>query len=360
MESAKKKRVKKFRITLIALFGITVLIISFLKSITVRSTPVELRLTVSELTFRITEDWNIFSIATKSIGISNLDDLTLEILSAQRATEYDETDKPVAWQTITASPQLNIRGAGPNWGITVESEYLNLTSLHLASGSLVTISRDDLKKNQLNIRVSDGSILGSIDTGDTLIFTCSDCQIADGWTGNSPSQSLRIATFDNQLQFQDLQQLIQIQVETPAQDSQSAPTDLGEFIPIQSVDFTRLEDDKTVSTVVTDGTLILKELNNKSIGIRGGDFVIMDNLRNIQIKEIKLDRELNLILQGHSGVLETGTGTFMNSRMPSLLDWLYANQLVGFLIATIIPFFLAILAILDRLQLFPKFERRKL
>jgi len=346
-------KIKKFWLPLGAIVLLTALIIGMLSSIKVSSTQIELNLEVSEFLFRIRDDWDMSSLAAEAIAISNLSDLSMEIVTAEQATDFDpETDKPIEWQRIEVGEQLHVHGSTADWGVAIESNYLSLTNTFIKAGALVHISRNDNQHNQININVREGSVVGNINTGDNLLLNCHHCEIMNSVKGDDQAgKYYRLSMFDNQIQFQDKEQAIRIQMETLSEDPMNTATVLGEFIPIKTISFTKLSGEKIEPTIVSGGTVSFADLNNEKLEIHDGDFVFLNDLKEFQIKKMKLTENLNILIHGKVGAIEIGTGSLLHSPMPTCLEWLYANQSIALFLATLIPVLSIFFVVLRQLKI---------
>lgn len=346
-------RIWNFRISLISIFSATFLIIIMLSVIKVSSTQVEIHLNVREFGFRLSRDLNIFSIPAKEIGITHLDTLIMEVSSIETASEFDsETDKPLSWQKIESKGTIVVSGIDPNWSSTFNSSYLKLTSLYVDSGAYIQILSNPERANQINFIISKGAVYGSIDTGKELEFACSSCEIENGLVEcNRSTKNLRLNLFDEQVQFQDFQQNITIGIELPGLQSISNQFSFGKGVFIDSISFSKFINETEESTIIEDGIINFIEMDNEKFVFREGDFVVLDKLKNFRIKKIQLDKSLHLILHGEVGCISTGFQSFERSRLPSWLQWFQKNPHFNLILATLIPVFLVILAIIKRLKI---------
>lgn len=344
------KKTKIPWISIIAIILITVISILLLNTLNVKSTQIELQMEISEFSFRAYENWHLYSLEAEKLNISDLDNLAIDIFSVeQKMDSSTEVTELTNWIPVEVGDRLNLRGTRPDWGITIESRYLNLTSLYVDSGVLVHLSRDRFKSNQLKLRFSDGHIAGNINTSDTLILTGTNCQIGDSLKVETDiSKKLRILPFDNQVEFRDKDESLQIQIDLSKQISQTELTDLFPFIPIRSIDFTTAIDERIESTIVNDALIYLTKIDNKQITVHDGDFIIIGDLKKFEINRLALKDNFILRLTGKVGELKTGPRSFIRSQMPSYLEWLYANQAIALFLTGLLPMLLIIFLILHR------------
>lgn len=344
------KKVKNFRVFLVSALIITLIVIAFLAWKKVEATEVELKLTVNEFTFRLNEPWLIHSLAMKSLGLSHLDNLSLDATRLEEAIEYDpDTSLPVGWQNISIGNPLNIVRTRDNWSVSIKSSYLRVANVAIDSGATITIAAYKQSKNQFRISISGGAVSGTIGTGDTLSLSCTSCQI-EGKPNDlfSRARNLRVVTLDNQLSFTDLNNYLEIVIRIPQNEITPDPFILGKSISIDQIDFTRLEGNAKESTIIQDGLVYFAELDGKEHLIKDGDFLTVDGLENFQIKRLFLEDQLRISSRGSVKKLKSGTQEFLYSRIPSYLEWLYTNQSFTLFVATLIPIFSTIFAIFYR------------
>ena len=353
-KSQPNNRIKQFRIAVLAIFLITTFITALLHWLKVDSTLVELQLTVNEFSFTLKEDWLFFSLVTDNIKMSHLENLTINVLSVEQAMSFHpETDQPQNWREIEFAEQLGIERTTDNWNAAIVSSYLNLTDLSITAGSHIRMVLNNSATKLMNLQISNGSVNGTMNTADTLLLTCSNCRFNNEATSsNVSSYSLKIIPFDNQITFKDLQKSLQLEVSFPETELTVDPVSLAQNMSIQAIDFTRLTHDKRETTITKPGAIFFTDFNNKKLDIDEGDFITLEPLQNFRIKKMHVTDNIVLTLQGRTSKLVAGAGESFKSRMPSRLEWLYANQFIMFVLATIIPAVSVIVAILHRLIFF--------
>ncbi|MBN1349278.1 CHAT domain-containing protein [candidate division KSB1 bacterium] len=345
-----KKRIKKFRLFIITLFLIAAIGVGFLKSKPVGSSKVNLQLMVSGVSFKLKENFDLYSLTAKSVALSNPDDLALKIASVEQATSYDpQTNNPTRWQKIKTGGKLNINRISDDWGIAIESKYLSLSSLYIGSGAYINLSKEASGENQLKMAIRDAAVGGHIDTADTLILNCRNCRIEHGLQQElSNNLTLRIVTTDRQIAFHDLNQSLVIEMALSGQQSEP----LAQNMAIESIDFTRPSADRKESTIIQEGIICFEELDREEIKIPKGEFVFVGKMKDFRIQNLEMPDNFQLSLQGEVGELITGIGKYKRSRLPSLLEWLYFNPSIALYFAILIPVFSFIYFILKRLKVF--------
>lgn len=347
------QRIRRSRLILLSVFSLTLGLILFLALRTVGSTEVEFKIRVNELTFKLAKNWSINSLELESIGISHLKNLRLYPLQFEEVEEYNFiTGMPVKWKKYQSNTPLKIIRTHDDWGVTIESSYLKLAYALIDSGSTITITTYSDPRDQFRITVSSGAVRGSIDTDDIFSLNCVNCLIEDQVDiESSENKHLRITSFDREVSFSDLEGSIDIISKIPEHKTEKHPYLLGKSIYTKLIDFSRFEGNTRQSTIIDDGIVYFSELDGKKIDIKEGDFLTVRGLNDFQIKRLFLDDRLNIVLKGRVNKFESGSQSFLYNRLPSILEWLYTNQFIGLVMASLIPIFSTIIIIFSRLKI---------
>jgi hypothetical protein len=349
----RSRSVRKSRLILISIFSFTLGLVLLLALVKVGSTEVELKLRLNQFTFKLAKNWEISSLEIQSIGIWHLGDLRLDAVFIEEAIAFDRTsDLPTKWQSSRADGPLSIKRTHDNWGVTIESSYLRLAHASIDSGSTITIAAYEDASRQFRIAVSGGAVLGSIDTDETYAMTCASCQI-EGHPNerHTENKALHITSDVQEISFEDLAGSIEMIVKIPQTNMGMKPYLFGKSIYTEQLDFSRLEGDSRESTITKDGSIYFSELDGKQIEIKEGDFLVVNGLRDFQIKRLFFEDHLEAILKGSAQELRSGTQEFLYDRLPSWLEWIYTNQFFALVIATLIPVFSVILVVFYRLKI---------
>lgn len=352
------RRIANFRVILITIFLITATGIAILGWTELPYTTISLQLMVNQFTFTLEEDWEIYDVEAKAIGISHLNNLELAPVRVEIATEYGlEKEEPIEWNIKEVQGDFQIKRSAEFWNILIRSNYLSLSSLAVDSGATVKLTISEPSSRKLIMNISNGSIFGTIETDTTLLLSCNHCEIGKYIdSGNSSSNSLRIQTQDREIDFRDLNSSIDIILEFPSKELRSKLYALGKSIAVQKVDFMRDEAGELESTIIGNGNIYFSELDEKEFDIKDGDFLEVEGLKNFQIKRLYLNNNIAVFLFGDVQKLRSGALLF--SRMPTYLEWLHANNSIAIYIGTLIPVFSIILAIFYRLRIFDNLEEK--
>lgn len=348
----KGRRAINFRIMVIAIFFITVTVIAVLGWTELHSTEISLQLTVNQFTFTLDEDWEIYSVGVKTIGLSHLNDLELFPDIVEIAVSYEsETGQPLEWKMGVVESSFPVIRTTEYWNLSLQSDYLNLSSLTVDSGATVKIAVDEQNNNKLLLSISKGVVYGTVETDTMLVLKCNRCRTDnDDDEGNSSFKTFRIITRNREIDFQDLNRSIDIILELPEEPLQPGLYTLGKSISIAKIDFLSDEGGEIESTILEDGKIYFAELDEQELNLKNGDFLEINGLENFQIERLYLNNQIKLSLYGE--VRDLNSGTLLFSRMPTYLEWLHANNSIALFVGTLIPVLSIILASFYRLKIF--------
>jgi hypothetical protein len=348
----KGRRAINFRIMVIAIFLISVTVIAVLGWTELHSTEISLQLTVNQFTFTLDEDWEIYSVEAKTIGLSHLDDLELFPDIVEIAVSYEiETGQPLEWKTGVVESGFPVIRTTEYWNLSLQSDYLNLSSLSVDSGATVKIAVDEQNNNKLLLSISKGVVYGTVETDTMLVLKCNRCRTENyDDEGNSSFKTFRIVTRNREIDFQDLNHSIDIILELPDEPLKPGLYTLGKSISIAKIDFLSDEGGEIESTILEDGKIYFAELDEQEFNLKNGDFLEINGLENFQIERLYLNNQIKLSLYGE--VRDLNSGALLFSRMPTYLEWLHANNSIALFVGTLIPVLSIILASFYRLKIF--------
>jgi hypothetical protein len=78
-------------------------------------------------------------------------------------------------------------------------------------------------------------------------------------------------------------------------------------------------------------------MNNQKIAVEDYEFVEVVEADYLRIQKMNYTDAINLVITGCVNEIKTGTQETISSRMPSLLQWLYASKPLALLIGLVIP-----------------------
>ena len=340
---------RKFRITVLSIFGITALAIVMLNFCRVRSTPIEARLVVDQICFKLHEPWELSSLDALVVGLSMADDLTLDVLHVEKGSP---SSSGITWEPLDHPGSLQITRTLDDLRANIRSGYLNVSSLYVDSGAVVKVEFNEEIGNQMLLSIVKGAAAATIETADTVFIDCTNCRL-DQETVQSSTQSLNLRV---QLLFREISitndgDWLELNMELPDPKPEYAPL-LSELVHIDSIRFTKFMGNREKSTIIKSGSIFFPELNNKEQAIKSGDFLRIDQLRDFVIRSIHTSNNLEILLEGRVGQVKTGAAARLYSRLPTWLEWLFNNKSLAVIIGTLLPVFSFAMAILNRLNVF--------
>jgi hypothetical protein len=93
----------------------------------------------------------------------------------------------------------------------------------------------------------------------------------------------------------------------------------------------------------------------KTVELRPGDFVVLRQLQNFQIRELSLDNDgIHVTFHGRVGELRTGPARSVEERLPSVLEWVYHRQAWLLYLNAVVLIGTTVVAMLERFQVLRK------
>jgi hypothetical protein len=347
----RNRAIRNFRITLALIFTLTAVSILALHWKEVASVETTANLIAGEFSTTLGKPWTTDPIKIKSLAVSNLAELSLEQAGVERGVFDPGTETFKHWVRLGVENLLRVESLEDLGSISIESEPLT-ANLSIGEEARVTFTTSEQNRNRLRLLIN-GTATVSLDVGEQLLLTCNQCRIR-----NVPADRfelggdiLRVKVKNREIGFRNVSGTMTIDLEIVRNQDGSKPYLLGNNIDVTGLDFTRLEGDSRRSTIVEDGIINLPGLGEKKIEVKSFDFVEFDELMRFQIRQLSLGDRLGVALQGTAGDLRTGPESGMRSRVPSYLEWLYANRFLRLFLAILIPVFSTILAVFYRLRI---------
>lgn len=350
--------IKKHHLFFICIFLLVLIFVIFLSFIKISFNDVAIELTLDQLSFILTEKWNIYSIGVSSLVISHLSDLEIYPLKLEEGI-LDSTDisQVENWRVINVQRPLKISSTEDFWNISISSEYLNISSLYIDSGAVITISSYDCKNNKFLLSIDRCNLIGTIETGNTYELSCNYYKIENLLKENMPIyKTFRVLQQEREIHFQDLKKSIQIVIELSPKQSKIDPFILGKNININDINFTKWDGINRESTIIGNGLIYFPEYDDRNFEMKAGDFLIIENIKDFQIKRLILDNNIKASLYGKAKNVKSGTHqSYLYSRSPSILEHLYNYEVVNIkiiqILTTIITIFSALIKIVYRLRI---------
>ena len=342
-----------YRISLIllfCLFSVPLVVLAFVR----KSSQVEITLRVTRMSFKVGDQRinRLFnSITAKSIALSQFDRVTFDRGKLKITEKTDEAGEPTGWREASQLNGNAIQITAKQSFASVVLDLVTLNFLSIQPESAATLSWSEDEPNSLKISL-DKSATGEIAAEKTLQFSCTGCEV-EGLTAsqNFPSLFLRVSNEGQQGQiitFQGRKDLTIIALDL-APNTRLKEQSIAVH---EKLDFTQRQEDRLVSTVI--GGKIRFEGLDKEIDLGEGTLVKLDSLKNTVIRTLGVDNGINVTLNGEAGELLTGVEGTMYNRLPSYLEWAYAQKTWMLVVSALPLIATSLLSVLAWLKIFPR------
>jgi hypothetical protein len=338
----------RVRLLLVAVFALTAVSVGVLAAWDVGTTEVLIEVPLTGFSAKLSADWHINGLRVTKLGVSHASYVKF---SAAQASEVTRTSHP---RTLTGPMRLT--GVENYWSATVNAEDLT-ANIMIAAGSTVRVSASDQARGGIRFEISNGRVDGSVDAPDTYELTCNIC-LFEHTKQTAANRRIRVTGGESELSFADRDGSLAITLLLRRPNDTRGALLLATGLAISELDCSALEGTQRSSTVAGPGIIRFAELDGKKIEVRAGDFLQVRELGRFQIKRLVFDEGLKAEFEGVAGALGTGTTRrYIYSRLPSRLHWLHANRSIQLYLATLLPVFTTILAVLSGLRILRTGER---
>lgn len=322
-ENERRTKLRVLRLWLILPFVATAILLAPL-ALVKKDAEVEVDLKVSRLSFVVGEGgfggW-FESLETRSLALQLFD--RLEVGSATVEIETRDEGGAPTWRRIGEGGTTSITPATELAGLTLKD--VTLSELEVPRGSRLTLLWDEEDPGSLTLRVDGAAASGRLVAPETLYLGCDYCAVS----GLPPrydfdSKVLRFTGAGERLvPFRGRDEGV-----TLALELQEGVKLAERGVPVQAeLDFTRVDGRRRVSTVMAEGgRIVLQEIGDKTVEVKEGDFLVLDELEDFQIRSMAIAEGIDVALYGRAGVLRSGPAGFVADRRPSLLEWIYGRQ----------------------------------
>jgi hypothetical protein len=192
-------------------------------------------------------------------------------------------------------------------------------------------------------------------TADSFVVACDECELIQ-----APTQIVRrgprftmVRPFPREAKVQSTGAFTDIALVLPS-DAASADFSVSSGLRVMSIDFTESGRNGLRSQIV-DGTLRLADLNDRTLSLSRRDFLVLapstDPTEDLVLSELTLGREITLRLHGQASSVRSGADQRPHSRMPSLLEWIAANQPRALFVVSVAAVFGFLMAAAARLRI---------
>ena len=338
----RRRRLRSSRLLLILPFVLAAIVLAPL-ALLKKSSEAEIVLKVSQVAFTLGEQGTnglLNSINMASLRLLNFQTIELGPVALEIAAAS-------GWRRIRTGGQTLITSKGAFTSATFADITLN--ELGVRPGARMTLSSVEGEPRTLTVRI-DGTTTGKIAVSKRLHLSCDYCEV-----NNLPAQYdfdskvLRLThERQHEIGFSGRSETMTLTLELAPQAKFALKN-----VPVTGVDLTKQGEERSRTSTVIDngGKIIFREFDKEEIKVEEADFVIIDGLENFQIKTLKFDGGINLVLHGQVGNLTMGFAAFIRDRLPSLLKWLYARETWILYVQALILTGVTVLAIFERLKI---------
>ena len=349
--SQRQTQLRKFRLLLIVIYVIGAAILTPLFLIRM-NTCVEIYLEVSRMSFVLGENnsSDLFSsFKMNSLSLTNFEEINLGSGNLQIAAVSDpDNGIPINWQNISLASSTSILPDDDFASVSMEDVTLN--QLNINPSSVITVSSFEKQPGYLSLVIDEMQSSGRIAVNKEFRFSCDYCRVSN--LSNSYSFDSKILRFQDErehvINFWGLNESIALHFEVPSEANIAEKN-----ISIKDgVDFITHRDGRLESTVLgNNGKIVFKELNDKTVEISSGDFVILDNLKDFSVRSLQVSDRIDVVLHGSVGKLAIGTENHLKDQRPRILEWIKAREVWTLYLGALVAFGATVLAILERLRI---------
>ncbi|MDN5201879.1 hypothetical protein QQ008_10910 [Fulvivirgaceae bacterium BMA10] len=333
-------RIWKLRFSLIIVFIVSVLIVGILNIIPVRSTQVLLELDLDEFVAEGSAEFKLVNLQADYLNIAMLD--TLDVPAQQYLVGNQENNlrpftKLAPFEPLRLSPRSDV------WNVSASSEYLGLNLQIHANSSLRFFSKST-SNGDFRMELLGGDLNGHVDTGDDVLLHCNNCLLSDD---PERVQIVKAMMLWEELKFRSRNGKMQLRAEL----SNNTKDIVIKNIEADSLHFIK---DLDQETTIIGGTITFPELDGVSVILRDGDYLTAHPKNSFRIRNIKINENITLLVQGEVVEIKTGIPDYMYSRMPTWYEWISTNRKTQFLTSSIVGLMTVILGILYKLKFLEK------
>lgn len=345
------RRLRFSRWALVATTLISAAIVAVLTFLPVKSTLIELKLHVSRADFELGKPVDLGPLSLRVADLSGGVVLNTRLTAAQVGTAV-KNGEVTAWRQLDAVGQATLLGNDAFWSAAVRSAYLKLANLSVAGDSRVAFETVETDSQQIKLILAEGSASGSLDVSNPIQVSCYECKLTSGDSAwEIGGQALHLTSSNKEAKLTSETGPFTLALTPTRRDEPSGEITLARHLPIKSLKLTRLVGKDPRSSIVLPSRVSLIELAGKEIVIPPGDFLILGELSDFQIKSITFDRQLTVNAVGTVARLATKKGASTRNLVPSCIEWILANHALNLFLAALLPLLSVVLAVLYRLKI---------
>jgi hypothetical protein len=316
----------RVRWRIVALLGVTLVIISILLFARVSKTEIELDLSLSEVSFGLPQQQVLTDVMKLSdLGVSGLQEIQLPRSETQDARAFRASDGPGFAIRLSTGSEGKQKGT------------VTLAALPLPAGAHVWLRPTEIPQ-QFRLSIKGAELILRADVDGPVGIGLPD----------TPPQRLKFSSPKSILMrsgSNDIDLDIKLSAASKSIFSpQLFVTDLS-FFRVDQL----LEPERTivrrVSTILS-GALYFEELSSKERRLRSGEAIRFESSKG-EIRTLQLhDDHMTIAFHGQVSDMTTGAGTSRSSLMPTYLEWLRARHSLSLLWGTTLYVFGLIVGVL--------------
>lgn len=353
----RERRLKLTRWVLTGTVLVTSIVVAILTLLPLRSTPIEFKLHVGRAGFKTGTLINIEPLRLAGIDLVGMTELNLKLADDNQITPSDgPIDMPKPLQRPDAHGSPIVRATDPFSRIVLKSSYLRLSDLTAPAKTMVVLETPETSEETLKIILAEKQITGTLDTFTDVTISCQDCEYKDGdkpW--HRGDQTPRGFTSENKVVHFASQSdagNVELNLRLATSEIQGEPLLVGRYLKIESLDLIRPRPPKPpVSSIVQPGEVNFVEFSERQFTVTTGDFLILKQFSDFQIKSVTFGRHFTIEAAGRIGKIVKISGNIRHNLMPSYLEWLLANNALKLFMAALLPVLSVVLAAIYRLKI---------
>ncbi len=345
---AQRKQLRQARVLLILPFVVTALLLAPVALIG-KSVTIEGNLTVSQVSFVVgAVPPDVFSgVTTTAFTLHGMDKVRLGNGRLETVETRDpHSGDPLTWRSIgPVESAVLVPADSTTTSVTLRNATLH--DLHISPTSRLTLLWLEDEPRLLRLRFDDHAVAGRVGVPAILQFSCGQCRVTHSAGREEGSAEWRFVSDQAQVvDFQGLPDGATLGLELAEQTSLS-----GVSIPrAEGLDFTRLHGTIQESTIIGDGKITIKDIQ-QDVTIGPRDFVVLKPVPPFRVRSLSLNNGIQLSFSGEVSALRTGATEAGRNHLPSWLNWFYHQQQTWLLyLNAVILIGTTLVVILERLK----------
>lgn len=346
----KRLNIYRYRMFIIAVFLFVVCVIFTMQSIEVRYTEVLLDVKSEGLYFELSEKNYIGGFEFESLILS---DSAFINFHADSIYVFPQSGKEVVsedYVKIYPNPRnlTSLVNRADN-AIKISGENLELDYFELSPYVPISFEHTLGSNSTLSITEGSNSTYGQIRTSNTTIINCDECTLE--YDGNR-LRPKRVIVFHNLKQLEFFNDNIAVPVSFVLNNNENEVIELSKNVfLLNELDFSNNKRGTPISTI-ENCEITFSNLDEKKMNISEKEFLFLDKLKNFYITNVELGSNFNLRIMGKVGTIESGTGSKLFSRKPSILESIAKSADFNLIVAAVSGLFTIVLSAFFKLKIF--------